>query len=231
MSDSAEIMETPGAPSGMNSRRNSLFIVIGVGSIMLIAFLFQWLLTEDTYVADELTWRKARNENFKADAGSPIPDSLKASFDSLDWFPVKRELRITAIFEENPEFQRIEMPRSKSGPETYIIAGWAKFQVDGIECKLTCYQPNPKDSKTLFIPFRDKTTGSTTYSGGRYIDTRRAGNRIPLDFNRAYNPYCVYNYDYACPVPPEENRLQVAIEAGEKDFHWPETTIHLGDTL
>lgn len=219
MSES-ELEATP--TGGMNSRRNSLFIVIGVGTIMLVAFLFQWLLTEDTYPAEEAAWRKARNENFKTGADSPIPDSLKAQFDSLNWFPVTRELRIPATFEENPQFQRIQMPRSKSGPETYIIAGWAKFKVRGQDYKLTCYQPNPKDSKTLFIPFRDLTSGQSTYGGGRYIDTRRADNRVLLDFNRAYNPYCVYNYDYACPVPPEENRLAVAIEAGEKDFHWHE---------
>ncbi len=225
-------IETQGTPeSGMNSRRNSMLIVIGVGLVMLVAFLFQWLLTEDTFVSDELAWRKQRNVNFKSGADSPIPDSLKSTFDSLDWFPVKRELRITATFEENPEFQRIQMPRSKAGPETYIIAGWVRFKVNGKACKLTCYQPNPKDSKTLFIPFRDLTSGESSYGGGRYIDTRRVENRVPLDFNRAYNPYCVYNYDFACPVPPEENRLDVAIEAGEREFHWEETTMHKGDTL
>lgn len=229
MSES-ELEENPSS-GGMNSRRNSTFIVIGVGLILLVAFLFQYLLTDDTYVADEMAWRKARNENFKIGADSPIPDSLKAQFDSLSWFAVKPELLITARFEENPEFQRIKMPRSKAEPETYIIAGWAHFKVGGIPCKLTCYQPNPKDSKTLFIPFRDLTSGVATYGGGRYIDTRRANSRIPLDFNRAYNPYCVYNYDFACPVPPEENRLPVAIEAGEKDFHWPETTTQPADTL
>jgi uncharacterized protein len=231
MSDSTEMLETPDSKGGMNSRRNSLFIVIGVGTVMLIAFLFQWLLTEDTYVADELAWRKTRNAEFKTSDASPIPDSLKATFDSLNWFPIKRELRITARFEENPEFQRIEMPRSKAAPETYIIAGWVHFKVDGLDCKLTCYQPNPKDSKTLFIPFRDLTSGASTYGGGRYIDTRRANGRVPLDFNRAYNPYCVYNYDFACPVPPAENRLTVAIEAGEKEFHWDEATSEPADSL
>jgi uncharacterized protein len=230
MSDS-ESLETPATSGGMNTRRNSTFIVVGVGLILLIAFLFQWVISEDSYFADELAWRKLRNENFKAGADSPIPDSLKAQFDSLNWFPLKRELCITAKFEENPEFQRINMPRSKAEPETYIIAGWVHFKVDGVACKLTCYQANPKDSKTLFIPFRDLTSGKSTYGGGRYIDTRRANSRVPLDFNRAYNPYCVYNYDYACPVPPEENRLPIAIEAGEKDFHWPETTTGVGDTL
>ena len=221
---STESLEETATTGGLNSRRNSMFIVIGAALVMLVILLFQWVLTDDSYVTDESAWRKLRDENFKSGGDSPIPDSLKAAFDSLDWFPVKREFRITARFEENPEFQRIEMPRSKAGPESYIIAGWAHFTIGGQACRLTCYQANPKDSKTLFVPFRDLTSGETTYGGGRYIDTRRAESRVPLDFNRAYNPYCVYNYDYACPVPPEENRLPVAIEAGERDFHWEQTT-------
>jgi uncharacterized protein (DUF1684 family) len=100
-----------------------------------------------------------------------------------------------------------------------------------VDCKLTAYQPNPKDSKTFFVPFRDLTSGQTTYGGGRYIDTRLAGTKVPLDFNRAYNPYCVFNYDYACPIPPEENRLPVAVEAGEKDFRWEGKTSGHAPTL
>jgi uncharacterized protein len=72
-----------------------------------------------------------------------------------------------------------------------------------------------RDSKTIFVPFRDATSGKTTYGGGRYIDTRLANDAVELDFNRAYNPYCVWNFSFACPVPPEENRLNFAIEAGE----------------
>lgn len=220
----SEIENQENQGGGMNSRRNSTFIVLGVGAVLLIAFLFQWVLSDDTYLVDEAKWRRERNEMFKNSPESPVPDSLRASFDSLNWFPVSRNFKITAKFEANPKFERIKMPRSLGDPENYIVAGWLHFKVGAVDCKLTAYQPNEKDSKTLFIPFRDMTSGSTTYGGGRYIDTRRVENKVLLDFNRAYNPYCVFNYGYACPVPPEENRLPVAIEAGEKDFHWPGTT-------
>ena len=75
---------------------------------------------------------------------------------------------------------------------------------------------------TLFIPFTDRTNGHETYGGGRYLDAplpEANAPEITLDFNRAYNPYCAYNNAYSCPVPPAENRLQVAIPAGEKSFH------------
>ena len=71
----------------------------------------------------------------------------------------------------------------------------------------------------LFVPFTDLTNGKGSYSGGRYIDTRiPPGKKIVLDFNKAYNPYCAYNGKYSCPIPPEENHLEVEIRAGVKDF-------------
>ena len=69
----------------------------------------------------------------------------------------------------------------------------------------------------LFVPFGDLTNGVETYSGGRFLDLDRTPTGFyDLDFNRAYHPYCVYNPTYDCPVPPRENRLAVAIPAGER---------------
>ncbi len=211
-------------PTGMNSRRNSLFVVVGVGVLLLIIVAFQWLMTDDDYILAEQKWRSNRDLSFKGDFDSPIPDSLRESFTKLNWYPVNREYKITATFEKNPDFQRIEMPRSQGGPETYIIAGWLKFKIKGKPQRLTAYAPNPEDSKVLFIPFRDLTSAKGTYGGGRYIDTRLVNDKVLLDFNRAYNPYCVYNYDFACPIPPEENKLKVEILAGEKDFSFENAT-------
>jgi uncharacterized protein (DUF1684 family) len=69
----------------------------------------------------------------------------------------------------------------------------------------------------LFVPFADETSGAETYRGGRYLDIARSPTGIyMLDFNRAFNPFCYYNSTYDCPYPPRENRLPVAIRAGEK---------------
>ena len=67
----------------------------------------------------------------------------------------------------------------------------------------------------LFLHFTDKTNGSETYGGGRFLDLRiPEGNTLVLDFNKAYNPYCAYNNGYSCPIPPKENKLKVAVRAG-----------------
>ena len=78
----------------------------------------------------------------------------------------------------------------------------------------------------LFIPFTDATSGEETYESGRYIDLEIKdikGDRVLLDFNRAYNPYCAYvTGKFNCPIPPIENRLKIAIPAGEKSFSKPQ---------
>ena len=74
-----------------------------------------------------------------------------------------------------------------------------------------------------FVPFRDKTTGQQTYEGGRYIEFEsdrdlETGDEIVLDLNLAYSPFCAYSETFACPLPPEENWLDVVIPAGEKSL-------------
>lgn len=199
-----------------NNRRNSLFIAVGAGVILGIIVLFQWVLNDDSYLIDEEKFRKQRDEFFATDPNSPVPDSLRKDFHGLKWYPINQDFKVFAKFEKNPKFEQVEMARSVAGPETYIRAGWLHFRLQGKDYVLTAFNPNERDSKTLFVPFRDATTGKTTYGGGRYIDTRLAGDAVELDFNRAYNPYCVWNFTFACPVPPEENRLAIAIEAGEQ---------------
>jgi uncharacterized protein (DUF1684 family) len=95
-------------------------------------------------------------------------------------------------------------------------AGTVRFLVDGSEAALIAFQ----QGDALFIPFRDATSGSDTYGAGRYVEAEGLGaGRYLLDFNRAYNPYCAYNDDWRCPLPPTDNWLTVAIRAGEKSFH------------
>ena len=74
----------------------------------------------------------------------------------------------------------------------------------------------------LFVPFTDQTNGHSSYGGGRYLDLRMGqinDGQMVLDFNKAYNPFCTYSSAYSCPVPPPENRLSVAVEAGVMSDH------------
>lgn len=117
-------------------------------------------------------------------------------------------------------------------PQKYFIRyGTIKFTFKNKSYSLTVYQSKDliKDSlykNYLFLPFSDKTNGANTYGTGRYLDLTIEdvlGNGLFIDFNKAYNPYCVYSNDYNCPIPPKENRLPIAITAGEMNFAKPTT--------
>ena len=104
----------------------------------------------------------------------------------------------------------------------YIRYGALKFTLDGVECLLDTFKSlsTDVDPKRLFIPFRDTTSGKETYGAGRYLELdENASGIYTIDFNLAYNPYCAYNIDFSCPLPPEQNTLKVAIRAGEKHYH------------
>ena len=71
--------------------------------------------------------------------------------------------------------------------------------------------------KSLFLPFADLTNGQTTYNGGRYLDVEMPRtDEVFIDFNLAFNPFCVYDDSFVCPIPPKENYLDFLVEAGEK---------------
>ena len=90
------------------------------------------------------------------------------------------------------------------------------FNIKGNPCSLVLLQ-NTNDETDFFLPFFDETNGEETYQGGRYLPVEiTAGKTMSLDFNMAFNPYCVYNKDYICPIPPKENLLPIPIKAGEK---------------
>jgi uncharacterized protein (DUF1684 family) len=92
------------------------------------------------------------------------------------------------------------------------------FEVGGQEQRLTALQLADNQGDTLFVPFRDATSGTETYGAGRYLDLEPLPDgSYDLDFNLAYSPYCAYSPSYSCPLPPPENRLGAHILAGERD--------------
>ena len=104
----------------------------------------------------------------------------------------------------------------------YEVYGIASFELNGNGYQLNIYQSHrlretDEYKNYLFLPFNDLTNGDETYGGGRFIDLEIPDNdSIIIDFNKAYNPYCAYNPKYSCPIPPEENDLDVHISAGIK---------------
>ncbi len=139
----------------------------------------------------------------------------RAAFKGLRWYPIDQTWRLTARFVAHPKPTTIKVDSVVGIPEAMPSPGYAELEIGGKTVRL---EPvlEPGETKLFFI-FRDGTTGRTTYGGGRflYADPPRDG-RVVLDFNRAYSPPCAFTAFATCPLPPAQNRLSVAIEAGEQ---------------
>lgn len=174
--------------------------------------------------AEILKFQQEMNAQFANPEESPLEEQNREHFESLEFFPVNLDLCFEAEFLRTPNEAPFMMKRTKDEVK-YVKYGEIYFKYKGKEHKLNAYQnlryiERGGDADYLFIPFNDLTNDETTYGGGRYIDADiPEGKTIILDFNQAYNPYCAYNKKYSCPIPPRENDLKIAVEAGVKAFH------------
>jgi uncharacterized protein (DUF1684 family) len=167
-------------------------------------------------------WRKTKDDVFKStakDSGSPIPIEQRAAFAGLTYYDVDPSYHVPAELKLEPSNPPviIELQTSAAAErDKYLRVGWLNFTVAGEPYKLVAFGENQELTR-LFVPFGDLTNSSDTYRGGRFLDLDRTASGIyDLDFNRAYNPFCVYNPSFICPIPPRENRLPVPIRAGER---------------
>jgi len=171
-----------------------------------------------------LSFQKKINSEYANPKESPLKPNDLEKFKSLDFYPINEKFVVVAKFIKTPNEKPFQMPTSTDRKPMYVKFGEAHFSIDGKSYKLNIYQSQDlkkieKYKNSLFLPFTDLTSGVESYGGGRYIDLEiPAGNEIMIDFNRAYNPYCAYNHKYSCPIPPQENDLDLEIKAGVKNF-------------
>jgi len=112
----------------------------------------------------------------------------------------------------------VDLATSTGQVRHMAVAGDLVFEHDGNEHRLVAFLTHDAEGyESLFVPFRDATSGTETYGAGRYLDIPLDDPEEPieLDFNFAYNPSCVYSPAYDCPYPPPQNRLPIAVRAGE----------------
>lgn len=177
---------------------------------------------------------KAQNYNAQIEAHRA---NYKADFIKEERSPLKREdLKYLQFFEPDSNYRVnakvkvlknekiFKMPTYDGTSKEFIRYAKVTFKLKDTTLSLTLYRNisllmNPAYKNLLFLPFTDLSNNKTSYGGGRYIDLDLKSikkNKIEIDFNKAYNPYCAYSDGYRCPIPPEENDLNTAILAGEK---------------
>lgn len=177
----------------------------------------------DTYKQEILLHREEYKNKFLESERSPLgSEDLKF----LQFFEPNEAYRVICDFVETPDAAPFDLPTYSGITKPYVQFGWLKFKLNGKDYSLAIYQNlqlrvMPKYRDYLFLPFKDETNGEETYGGGRYLDFQKSdiiNNRITLDFNKAYNPWCAYSDGFNCPIPPKENHLAASILAGERQY-------------
>ena len=170
-------------------------------------------------------YRDEYKAKFLKDQRSPFYGDEKG-LKKLKFFKPNKEFLVECTFEATPAAKPFEIPTYSGQLKPFKQYGILTFNVDGKEHQLAVYQNLrlqrlPGFKKNLFLPFKDLTNNESTYGGGRYINLNTDDLKktpILLDFNKCYNPWCAYSDGYNCPIPPKENHLDIAVEAGEKQY-------------
>ena len=141
----------------------------------------------------------------------------RTGFAGLEYWPADPSWLIDARFVPHPPGKTIEIANITGTLDQMPNPGVVEFERDGKRHRLEALG---NGDGTLFLIFADRTSGHGSYGAGRYIDTAKppADGRVAVDFNRAYNPPCAFTAFATCPLPPPENRLDLAITSGEKAY-------------
>ena len=143
----------------------------------------------------------------------------RTRFSGLDFYPADPAWRIDARFEPHPEGRTLDIANAIGQLAPEPNPGAVVFEREGKTYRIEALA-NPDGS--LFLIFADRTSGRETYGAGRFLDTPAPRDgRVTVDFNLAYNPPCAFNAFSTCPLPPPENRLKLAVQAGEKKYAEP----------
>lgn len=148
--------------------------------------------------------------------GKPSSPLLLEDIPEVKFYDYNLEFSFLATVQLLPKIEPILFLTSSTKVKTFDKYAVLTFRDKHTTYKLTAYVSGG-DTTSLFIPFKDATNGSTTYEGGRYLDIKLSDineGTVCLDFNKAYNPYCAFASGYSCPKPPEENYLNIEINAG-----------------
>ncbi len=202
---------------------------INLFSFLRIIFLVSFLIFANacsgnsSSYTNELLAQRQKNDNFyKYDKESPIPEAIRDKFEGLNYFEPDSKYKIVASYTLYPDQDTLDFQTSKKDiQKRYIRYAKLTFKLEGKEHSIDAFISTREGlEKYLFIPFTDKTNGKTSYDAGRYLDSELPkANRITLDFNKAYAPYCAYSDNYSCPLVPLSNHIDSEISAGEKIYY------------
>jgi len=200
--------------------KNILFLFVAAVIVAAIAYTLTGTESPEAYIEKIEAERERQFKFIRFNIDSPLTEEQKRNFNELNFYPIDPTYKVKALMVPIENKKVREVPLTDGSKERYIEHSYAEFELAGKPQKLLLLQSmDEPDKRNFFLAFADETSGIETYGGGRYINARQDGkSSITLDFNLAYNPYCAYNPDYACPIPPKENILEIPIPVGEKNY-------------
>jgi uncharacterized protein (DUF1684 family) len=171
----------------------------------------------ETWKRALLRFRERKDEFFRTDQNSPVG---RGEFKGLKYFDPDPEFRFETELHRNAVPSSAMITTSRGTRQLFNNIGHYELSIEGRTIRLGAFQSAEREDPSIFVPFRDATSGKESYGAARYLDLEVEHNdRYAVDFNYAYNPYCAYSDAYICPLPPAQNWLAVAVRAGEKKYH------------
>ena len=160
--------------------------------------------------------RAMKNEFMVRDPESPFVVG-RVLFHELRYFPADPKYLVQATLKRRPTPEEVYLRTNRDNQAVMRYIGDLAFSLEGEAFHLRLYHAGEGVGTSVFVPFRDRTSGQESYGPGRYLTLElNETDEYEVDFNRAFNPYCAYTDDFECAFPPAENDLPVAIPAGEK---------------
>ena len=205
---------------------------VGVLSRVLLLGFASTILNFDRVSASEVTafdraailsTRAKKDEFMRDNPQSPFKHPPPVAFAPLKYFPPDPSWVFRSKLQPYAQPERVTITDTKGRTRDGMIYGFLTLLKDGRSHTLRVYRMStPGGGFYHAVWFTDHTTGDSTYEVGRYLDFEKVddpGHLYTLDFNLAYNPYCAYSTGYGCPIPRKEDRLDLAVTAGEKTWH------------
>jgi uncharacterized protein (DUF1684 family) len=175
------------------------------------------------YVQSILRERAEKDSSMQFDTYSPFYRDTSVSFKPLNYYDPNPDFVFKSKLFYKEKADTVIIMGTKGEPRTVIVIGHIELNKDGKTYPVNIYKAFSRIGEAYYsIWFTDKTTGKETYGVGRYLDFELEADSnfiYTIDFNKAYNPYCAYTPMYTCPIPREEDFIDMSIEAGEKNFH------------
>lgn len=204
-------------------KRNKHIILLFAILIPLISCTSNYTPEEEKYIEEIESYREHKDSLLQFANNSPFNFKEKVEFHPLNYFDVKLEFVFKSKLYnyENPD--TVTIYGTMGEPRTTIRYGYLSFTYQDTTYSINVYKTKASNDAYYYgIWFTDKTTNKETYGVGRYLDFEYIDNPdhiYTIDFNLAYNPYCAYSPAYSCAIPTKEDYLDLAILAGEKNFH------------